>query len=102
MTKFIIIGLSALSLSGCATPQRGMTRLEVLSLLVEIDQRDQNGIKPAEKSDLLLGELSLERMRSSVSQSAYNKCQEDFKDLQMENAALRGANEFLHKYYGRK
>ena len=97
----LAVAAVALALSGCATPKSGMSRLEVISLLVEIDQRDQNGIKPAEKSDLLRGELALEKMRSSVRQSAYDKCQEDYRDLQMENAALRGANEFLHKRYGR-
>lgn len=57
-----MLAFVALSLSGCATPQRGMTRLEVLTLLLEIDQRDQNGIKPAEKTNLLEGEIALEHL----------------------------------------
>jgi len=91
------VALVALSLQGCATPKHGMSRLEVLQLLVEIDQRDQNGIKPVEKSDLLRGELALEKMRSHVNESSYQKCTEDYRDLSMENAALRSSNEFLQK-----
>lgn len=74
-----------------------MTRLEVLQLLVEIDQRDQNGIKPAEQSDLLRAELSLEKMRAGFNLSGYEKCQQDFRDLQMENARIRAANEWMNK-----
>lgn len=85
----------AVSLIGCASPQRGMTRLEVLSLLVEIDERDNKGMKPADKSDLLKGQLALERMRSGVHLSGYERCQSDFRDLEMENAALRAANRHL-------
>ena len=96
--KFICIIFLCATICGCASPShRGMTRLEVLQLLVEIDQRDQNGMKPEEKSDLLRAQLSVEKMRSRVSLSAYEKCQRDFRDLEMENAGIRAANEFMNK-----
>ena len=97
--KFLCIVFLCATICGCASPvhQRGMTRLEVLQLLVEIDQRDQNGIKPEEKYNLLKTQLDIEKMHSRFNLSAYEKCQRDFHDLEMENAGIRAANEFMNK-----
>ena len=84
MKKITVLLCFILSGCGAYKKQECMTRLEVLSLLVEINERDYKVMKPTDKRDLLRGDLSLERMRSGVHLTAYEKCQQDFRDLKEE------------------
>ena len=79
----IAIAILCLALSGCGAykKQTCMTRLEVLSLMMEATQREQRGMRPAERADILQGQLSLERIKSGNAETAYEKCQRDFRDL---------------------